>query len=110
MDNGQLARALIKVNDKFEADMKVAVVKFCQSMNLAFHMVSFYFAGCSKEVRTRQLLKEKTICLIQMDKEQIAASTKFVTARRLLIKEAQPKKPEQKSVWFSGEYDERTYF
>lgn len=98
---------------EFKKEMCQAVAKYMQYMNVQMHWIRELCPREFPNVRARHALKAKTIALINMDHAQINATQTWKITRTLARKNFQQAiaiKPQDKSAWFGGEYDERTYY
>lgn len=112
----ELVGRLNGINAFFEQMMKVSVRNYetavVQGYRKAFNIPSVF-----PFVRHRVVLRNKCRALIIMDHDQIALAVQCASDRQSVRQQAidslaQKRKEAQveKSAWFGGEYDERTYY
>lgn len=112
----ELAGRLNGINAFFEQVMKVSIRNYeaavVQGYREAFNIPSVF--PCA---RHRVALRNKCSALIIMDRAQIALAEQCASDRQSVRQDAiealaRKRKEAQveKSAWFGGEYDERTYY
>lgn len=96
---------------KFCLAMSRAIVRYEQFISKQYEGVRIYPESI-EDSRRRIINRAKALALIELDREQTQATAIYSMDKHIAharFKSLSKPKPFQ-SVWFGGEYDERTYY
>lgn len=113
----EMASRLNYIGVFFESMMKASIKNYEDRMSYSTIMISKAVPSHEDNTVRRLLNRERCIALINMDHDQIALAEQCASERQRVRKEAADfiakglkQAKVEKSAWFSGEYDERTYY